>query len=402
MLFWLAQIIFWTSAAALFYTYVGYPLLVFAVSRLRPLAVKKAEIEPTISLIITAYNEERDLRAKLENTLALRYPKEKLEIIVASDGSTDKTDEIARGFAAQGVKLFRQEGRAGKTVTQNNAVETASGEIIVFSDATTMYRPDVLRIVVRNFADDSVGCVAGKLIYVDKNESNVGSGARSYWNYETFLKEAESRACSLIGVSGCLYAVRRGNYVPMYPEACSDFLIATKIYEQGLRTVYEPEAVSIEETNNRTDKELRMRVRVITQTFTDLWRHRTMLNPFKSGFYAVELFSHKVLRYSVPLFLFFMFASSVALAFYSWFFDFLLLVQIVFYAAALVAMSLERINGFSAPRVLALPQYFVLTNVAAVVAAYKFLRGERLAAWQPIREGNAKNNSNSPVRRNNA
>ena len=382
----MAQIVFWASAAALIYTYVGYPLLVFAVSRAFPKQVKKSEFEPTISIIITAYNEERDLRQKLENTLVLDYPKEKLEIIVASDGSTDRTDKIAGEFSSQGVKLFRQEGRLGKTSAQNSAVEIARGEIIVFSDATTMYKSDVLRVIAPNFADKSVGCVAGKLIYVDPNKTSVGEGARSYWNYESFLKEAESAACSLIGVSGCLYAVRRANYVPMYPEACSDFLIATKIYEQGLRTVYEPSAVSIEETNHQTDKEIRMRVRVITQTFTDLWRHRAMMNPLRSGFYAVELFSHKVMRYSVPLFLVLLFVSSVILAFDSWFYDLILILQVVFYIAALVAMSLERITG-AAPRILALPQYFVLANVAAVVAAYKFARGERFAVWQPIREG---------------
>lgn len=370
----------------LIYTYAGYPLLVFAVSRLFPKSVKKSAFEPTISIIITAYNEELALRVKLENTLALEYPAEKLEIIVASDGSTDKTDEIAGEFAASGIKLFRQEGRLGKTATQNGAVEIANGEIIVFSDATTEYQTDVLRILAPNFADETVGCAAGKLIYIDRKKSSVGEGARSYWNYETFLKEAESAACSLIGASGCLYAVRRRNYVPMYPEACSDFLIATKIREQNLRTVYEPNAVSIEETNNQTDKELQMRVRVITQTLTDLWRHRGMMNPFKSGFYAVQLFSHKVLRYSVPLFLILILLSSFVLAFYSWVFDLLLFAQIVFYFAALAAMSIEKLNG-TAPRILALPQYFVLANTAAVLAFYKFSRGERFAVWQPIRDG---------------
>ena len=160
---------------------------------------------------------------------------------------------------------------------------------------------DVLQAMLPNFADETVGCVAGKLIYVDSTESGVGKGAKSYWNYETFIKENESRACSLIGASGCLYAVRKSAYKPMYPEACSDFLIATILYEQGLRTVYEPNAVCTEETNKKSDKEMRMRVRVISQTFTDLWRNRSMMNPFKSGFYAIELISHKVFRYAVPI-----------------------------------------------------------------------------------------------------
>ena len=369
----------------LIYTYAGYPLLVYAVSRLRPQTIKKREIEPTVTVIITAFNEESVLSAKLENTLRLDYPVEKLEVIVASDGSTDRTDEIARSFAQRGVRLFRQEGRLGKTVTQNNAVETATGEIIVFSDATTDYDKQVLRVLVPNFADETVGCAAGKLVYVDPNNTNVGAGARSYWNYEIFLKQSESLACSLIGASGCLYAVRRKNYVPMYAEACSDFLIATKIREQGLRTVYEPAAISIEETNNRTDKELRMRVRVITQTFNDLWQHRQMMNPLRSGFFAIELISHKLLRYLVPLFLTSLFVATATAAFYSWFFDLLLILQASFYFAALAALALEKTTG-KAPRLLALPQYFVLANVAAIVAAYNFLRGERVAVWQPIRD----------------
>ena len=372
------------SAAALLYTYAGYPLLVWIYSRLRPKRVRRNDIEPTVSFVITAYNEEKDLARKLKNTLALDYPKEKLEIIVSSDGSTDRTDEIVREFTGQGVKLLRVEGRLGKTVAQNRAVEIAAGEIVLFSDATTIYKTDVLRRVVRNFADESVGCVAGKLIYVDPNDSSVGDGARSYWNYETFIKQAESLACSLIGVSGCLYAARRKNYVPMYAEACSDFLIATKIREQNLRTVYEPEAVAVEETNNRTDKELKMRVRVIAQTFTDLWRHRRMLNPFRAGFYAVELFSHKVLRYAVPLFLLLLYFSNLVLAFHSPFFDFFLLFQLLFYVLAAAGWLLDR-AGISF-KLLSLPLYFVLANVAVVIAFYKFLRGERFAAWQPIRE----------------
>ena len=189
----------------------------------------------------------------------------------------------------------------------------------------------------------------------------------------------------MIGASGCLYAVRRSAYVPMYPEACSDFLIATKMVEQGLRAVYEPAAVCTEETNKRTDKELRMRVRIITQTFTDLWRHRAMMNPFRSGFYAVELISHKVLRYLVPVFLLLVFISSLALAPHSLLYALVALAQICFYGAAGLSWWMER-RGLRS-RILALPQYFVLANLASLMAFYKFLSGERYARWEPIREG---------------
>ncbi|MBX7061265.1 MAG: glycosyltransferase family 2 protein [Pyrinomonadaceae bacterium] len=380
----LIQIAFWSSLAVLFYVYAGYPILVFALAYLRPKKVSKAEILPFVTVLITAFNEESSIEAKLKNTLELDYPAEKLEILVASDGSTDDTDEIVKTFASRGVKLFRQEGRAGKTITQNNAVGVALGEIILFSDATTHYSPDVLRKLLPAFADEKVGCVAGRLIYTDPTETNVGSGARSYWNYETLLKNAESDACSLIGASGCLYAVRKAAYEPMYAAACSDFLICTLLYRKGLRSVFEPEATCFETTNEQAGDEMRMRVRVISQTFTDLWQNRDMLNPFRSGFYAVELISHKLLRYFVPVLLLAAFLSNGALAISSAFFAALFALQTAFYLAAFFGWLLE-LTG-KRTTLFVLPLYFVLANVASVIAFFQFLRGEQYASWEPIRE----------------
>jgi cellulose synthase/poly-beta-1,6-N-acetylglucosamine synthase-like glycosyltransferase len=379
-----AEIVFWLSAAALAYTYAGYPLLLLLMSRLRAREVRRAVFEPSVSVIVTAYNEERDLAAKLENTLALDYPRELLEIIVASDCSNDRTDEIALAFSDRGVRLVRQSQRRGKTDAQNMAVTEARGEIILFSDATTLYEPNVLCVMMPSFADTTVGCVAGRLIYVDPAESRVGRGARSYWSYETFLKKHESRIFSLIGASGCLYAVRRSAYVPLYPEACSDFIIATKMVEQNLRAVYEPAAVCTEETNRQSDKELKMRVRVIAQTFTDLWRHRAMMNPFRSGFYAVQLLSHKVMRYAVPYFLIAILITSGILAQSSLLYLTLFIAQLACYMAAVGSWIFERAGVHS--RLLALPQYFALSNLAALIAFYQFLRGERYAHWETSRE----------------
>jgi cellulose synthase/poly-beta-1,6-N-acetylglucosamine synthase-like glycosyltransferase len=384
-----AEIIFWLSAVALAYTYAGYPLLLLLMSRLRPRKVERSAFEPFVSVIVTAYNEERDLTAKLENTLVLEYPRELLEVIVASDCSADRTDDIARAFGDRGVRLVRQPKRLGKTAAQNMAVAESRGEIILFSDATSLYQPDVLRVMMPSFADPTVGCVAGRLIYVDPAESRVGRGARSYWSYETFLKRHESRVCSLIGASGCLYAVRRSAYQPLYHEACSDFIIATKMVEQSLRAVYEPAAVCTEETNRQVDKELRMRVRVIAQTYTDLWRHRAMLNPFRSGFYAIQLLSHKVMRYAVPLFLIAILAASGFLSRHSVLYSIVFAAQVGCYLSALGAWLLERVGVHS--RMLALPQYFVLSNLAALIACYQFLRGERYAFWETNREGESTN-----------
>jgi cellulose synthase/poly-beta-1,6-N-acetylglucosamine synthase-like glycosyltransferase len=378
-----AEAIFWASAVALFYTYAGYPLLLALVSALRPQKVRRGEFAPTVSIIITAYNEERDLAAKLENTLALDYPRELLEIIVASDCSTDRTDQIAREFAGRGVRLHRQSERLGKTAAQNAAVEQAHGEIILFSDATSLYQPNAVRAMMPSFADSTVGCVAGRLEYVDGSDSRVGRGARSYWSYETFLKRHESRVGSLIGASGCLYAVRRSAYVPLYHEACSDFIIATKMVEQNLRAVYEANAVCTEQTNRQSDKELKMRVRIIAQTFTDLWRHRAMLNPVRSGFYGVQLLSHKVMRYLVPFFLMGLFVASAVLAPGSLAYRLVFAAQVACYACPALAWMLDRMGIQS--RLLAFPQYFMLANLASLIACYQFLRGERYARWEPIR-----------------
>ena len=379
----IAYLIFGMAIISVFYVYVGYPLLAYIVGYLFPKPVNCASTIPPVSIIITAYNEEKDIRKKLENTLLIDYPREKREIIVVSDASTDRTEEIAGEYESQGVVVIRQSKRAGKTSAQNLAVQRAAGEIILFSDATTMYERNVLRAMLPNFADITVGCVAGKLIYVDPSETNVGKGAKRYCSYETFIKESESTARSLIGVSGCLYAVRKSAYQPMYPEACSDFLIATLLYKQGLRTIYEPNAVCTEETNSQSEEEMRMRIRVISQTLGDLWRNREMLNPFQHGFFAVELISHKLLRYSVPVFLLLAAVSCVILAFHSTFFLVVLALQVMFYLMALVAWLLE-IRGVKAG-FLAIPFYFVVANVASVAGFYKFLTGERFASWEPSR-----------------
>ncbi|MCC6824648.1 MAG: glycosyltransferase family 2 protein [Acidobacteria bacterium] len=384
MFYTTSAIVFWICVALLGYVYFGYPLLVYAVSRLFPKKVHRSNIEPSVTVLITAFNEEKAIRRKLDNTLDIDYPAEKLEILVASDGSTDRTDEIVKEYAGRGVKLFRQDGRVGKTETQNRAIAEAAGEIVLFSDATTEYTQDVLERILPAFADDSVGCVAGRLEYVNNDDSNVGKGTQGYWNYETFLRSAESRACSLIGASGCMYAVRRSAYREMYPEACSDFLICTVLYRNDLRSVFEPSAVCFEETNQNTDDEMRMRIRVISQTLADLVRNADMLNPFKSGFYAIELISHKALRYAVPLMLAGMFISSVVLAASSPFFFVASVLQAAFYLSALVGSILERLD--IRITLLVVPLYFVLANLASVIAFYRFIRGERYAAWEPIRE----------------
>jgi len=188
----------------------------------------------------------------------------------------------------------------------------------------------------------------------------------------------------LIGAPGCLYAVRKSAYVPLYDEACSDFIIATMMVQQGLRAIYEPDAVCTEETNRRGHDEFWMRVRIIAQTFTDLWRNRAMMNPLRSGFYALELLSHKVMRYAVPVFLLMTFASSLALAFQARIYLAATMVQTVFYISAAIGWASEQTGARH--RLLAWPRYFLLANIAAVVAFHKFINGHRYAHWEPVRE----------------
>lgn len=379
-----AEIIFWIAVVAIGYTYAGYPLLLMLLSKLRGKPVRRSDSTPPVTVIIAAYNEERDIAQKLENTLALDYPKSKLEVLVTSDCSSDRTDEIVRSFADRGVRLHRQEERLGKTAAQNAAVEKATGEILLFSDATTHYEPDVLRRLVPAFADDTVGCVTGNVVYSHDADSSVSHGTRSYWNYEFLLKKHESSITSLIGVCGCMYAVRKSAYVPLYHEACSDFLMATMMVRQGLRAVYEPDAVCVEEPNAKGSKELAVRVRIITQTLADLWRNRDVLNPFRKGFYAVQLLSHKVMRYLVPLFLIVVFITSALLAWQSLFYVAVFVAQVAFYLAAAASALMVRVGINS--RLLALPQYFVITNVACLLALIKLMRGERYVRWEPVRE----------------
>lgn len=378
------EIAFWLAVGALFYTYIGYPLLLILLSVIRGKPVRRAAYTPTVTVIIAAYNEERDLAAKLENTLALDYPKSHLEIIVTSDCSQDRTDEIAISFASRGVRLHRQPERLGKTAAQNAAVEKAQGEILLFSDATTHYQPDVLRVMVPNFADAQVGCVTGRVIYTADADSTVGHGTRSYWNYEFLLKKGESSIGSLIGVCGCMYAVRKSAYVPLYNEACSDFVIAPMMVKQGLRAIYEPDAVCSEEPNKQARKELAVRVRIITQTFADLWRNRDMLNPLTRGFYGIQLLSHKVMRYVTPVFLVLAFVMSGFLAWNSLLYAVIFGCQVAFYGAAGISWLVEKAGLKS--YWLAFPQYFVITNLASLIAFIKLVRGERYVRWEPVRE----------------
>lgn len=378
MIFW--KVLFWLCAGFIAYVYIGYPIAVRCLAHLKGRRVARAAIRPTITVVIAAYNEARGIRRKLDNVSGLQYPPELLDIVVASDASSDETDEIVRAYDPVRVRLVRVEGRKGKTACQNVALQSATGEIVVFTDATTRIEPRALIALVENFADPVVGCAAGSLVYEATGANPTGAGGTAYWSYELGLRRAESTLGSLVGVSGCLYAVRRSAYRPIAPELISDFVIALHLHEQGLRTVLEPGAVCYEETLDRAGHELSMRVRVAIRSINALVAERHLLNPLRHGRYAWQLWSHKVLRYASPLFWIVTLVASALLAAEPLYLV-LLVLQILLIAAGLGGFLL-RTTGAG---ILSKPYYFLLTNVASLLAILRYLRGERRVTWKPIR-----------------
>jgi cellulose synthase/poly-beta-1,6-N-acetylglucosamine synthase-like glycosyltransferase len=388
--FAMAVLVFWGCCSLLLYVYVLYPLLMRMLASCLGKSVGRGTTLPTVTVIVTAYNEERCIRSKLDNLTTLSYPRELLDILVVSDCSSDATEEIAARYDPSRVRVLRLQDRRGKTAAQNAAAAAATGEILVFTDATTQLRADALRYVVEGFADPSIGCVGGSLRYVTEGDNVSGREGEAYWSYELRLRAAESALGSLIGVSGCLYAVRRSVYRPIDPDLISDFVIAMKMREQGLRTVLAPEAVCFEATLALAREELSMRVRVAIRTFNALIRERRFLNPFQHGLFAWQLWSHKVLRYASPLLWLGALAANVALARAAnlalardWLYPLLLLGQTCLLAAGVVGFILQ--DHKRKPGLFGKPYYFLLTNLASLIATLRYLQGERMVTWNPIR-----------------
>lgn len=376
----LEKYVFWLCACVIVYIYAGYPLLVRGLARFLGKNVARAAISPRVTVVIAAYNEARGIRAKLDNVASLEYPHGLVDVIVTSDASTDDTDEIVQAYDPSNVRLIRVEGRRGKTACQNVAMQSATGEIVVFTDATTRIEPHALIALTANFADPAVGCAAGTLVYESTDQNPTGEGGAAYWSYELGLRRAESALGSLVGVSGCLYAVRRAAYRPIAPELISDFVIALHLHAQGMRTVLEPAAVCFEETLAETRQELAMRVRVAVRSINALVAERRLLNPVRYGRYAWQLWSHKVLRYASPLFWLGALGASLALAARPPYFA-LFALQILLIAAGIAGFLLHA----KRPRLLTKPYYFLLTNVASFLAIFRYLKGERIVTWKPIR-----------------
>jgi cellulose synthase/poly-beta-1,6-N-acetylglucosamine synthase-like glycosyltransferase len=380
----IAEISFYGALAVIAWVYVGYPVTLGLVATLRRRPVNRRAVHPKVSLIVCAYNEERDIRRKLEETLACDYPLDRLEVIVASDGSTDRTDEIVREFVRERspcIRLLRVEGRGGKTVAQNAAVQAAGGDILVFSDVTTVYATGTIRAMVENFADPAVGCVGGDLHYEKDPHNPSAQGRALFWSYERQLRIWESQIHSIIGVAGCVYAMRRELYRPLDAGAISDFVQPGSVTERGWRTVLEPQALAYEPVESHSlGEELNRRARVITRGLRGAFRMPKLLNPLRHPWFATLLWSHRVLRWLVPVFLLVLLASSAVLASRGGAFRLALAAQLAIYASGLIAFGLERAR-VRVPGAF-IPLYFCVVNLAPLLALAWLARGERKVVWE--------------------
>ena len=381
------EILFAASVFLILYAYAGYPAVIILLSVFLSKPVKKDNIEPAVSMIIAAYNEEKHIKEKLLNTLSIDYPHDKLEIIVASDGSTDRTDDIARSFeqnkSGKKVVLHRVEGRLGKTATQNSAVKIASGEIIVFSDAADMYDRNAIRELVKNFADTSVGAVSGMYHYKNPTGSQVGFGTILFWELENFIKSRQTRIHTITGCSGCIYSVRKTLYAELPANIISDLVEPLAILRKGYRIVFEPKALAIQDTTEKTTQEFKMRIRVIVRGMNGLLYMKTLLNPFQYPYVSFQLFSHKILRWFVPVFCISAFISNSFLVMDNVYYRILFLAQCIFYFLAVIGLLLEKRNISN--KIFFLPMYFTIVNAASLISIFKIVKRENIVVWQTRR-----------------
>ncbi len=368
---------FWLAAGGAFYAYFGYPLLLLLVGHVRRRPEPEPVALPRVSIIIATHNEAHQLADKLSDTLALTYPPDRVEIIVAADGSTDATAEVVGGFARQGVRLVETGRRLGKEGAQKLALQQASGEIIVFTDAGTRCAPATLEAMARRFADPGVGCVSG----VDRHlEAGAAHGESWYLRYEMFLRRLETRAGSLVGLSGSLFAVRREICDRWSEDKPSDFHVVLDAIRMGYRGVSEPAAIGYYRPLAEESREFRRKVRTVLRGMTAFFQSLDLLNPIRHGLAAWQLVSHKLFRWLVPFFQVVSLGTAAALAPQSAFFAAVLGLQLAFYAAALLGWK----PGVQW-RACRVPYWFCLFNASILAAWIQFLLGRRIVLWEPTR-----------------
>ncbi len=381
------KLLFWASFGWLAYVYVGYPLLLALLAALR----RGPDLRPAgpgeelpVTLIVSAYNEERVIRDKVENALALDYPADRFEVMVVSDACSDRTDEIVNGFTDPRVRLLRMPQRGGKTAGLNAAVQAARGTIIVFSDANAMYERGAIRALVGPFRDPRVGAVTGEQRYHAAQGGSAGEGEGLYWKYELAIKKRESTVSSVIGGDGAIYAIRRELYWPMRPEDVSDFVNPLQIVAEGHRNVYQPAAAAYEHSGDSDLKEFRRKVRIVNQSWSAAWKLGGLLNPLRHGAVAWQLWSHKILRWLALVPLALLFAASAALRGEGGIYALLFWAQCACHALALLGWAWR--DGRTRPRLASIPYYFMLVNVASIRGVIEHYQGKTYATWSTVRE----------------
>ena len=378
----IAEALFWISLAGLFYVYAGYPLLLVILAPFVHRRRSEVDFTPQLSVLIAAYNEEVGIRRKIEQTLALDYPADLLEILVLSDGSTDRTDAIVESFRDPRVRLLHVPGRKGKTNAQNEGVKIARGDVLIFSDATTIYHPQALRHLASNYGDPKVGAVSGRYQYFDPvGQSPTGLGTIAFWNYENLIKRMQSRIYTITGCCGCIYSVRREAYSALAPDVISDLVQPLHVIRGGYRVVFDDRALAYEETTQSTSEEFSMRVRVITRGIHGLLSVPDLLTPWKFGWVSFQLWSHKLLRWLVPLFLLVLLGSNFFL-WQSFYYSAFLAAQVGFYLIALLSVVLPFHRRW---KPLGIPLYFCTLNAAAFCSLIEVLRRRKYVVWETVR-----------------
>ena len=372
------ELIFWLSVALLAYAHVGYPALVAARARLRPRPPRRGG-QPMVSVVIVAHDEATRIGARIQNLLALDYPADRLELVVASDGSSDGTPECARAWEPDGVTVVAFETRRGKPAVLNDVVPKARGEIVVMADARQTFDPRAIRELVAPFADAGVGAVSGELILTAGGDATqVGEGVSVYWRYEKFIRRHESLADSTVGATGAIYAIRRALFVPIPPDTIlDDVLIPMTIARRGYRVVFEAAARAYDRPAATASEEFRRKVRTIAGTFQLFARGRWLLSPRHNRLW-LQTVSHKGLRLLSPLLLAALAASNVLLL-EKPLYRLSLGAQVVFYVVALIGWLM----GDARTRIpfMSVPYVFCLLNWATTVAFVRFLTGRQRVTW---------------------
>jgi len=372
------------SVAAVLYSYFGYLCLLSIASQF----VKREHIPdvnflPTVSLLISVYNEEKIIEEKIRNSLKMDYPAELLEIIVISDGSTDNTDQNIKNYEQDGVILQRYDGRIGKTACLNQAVPKCSGDIVIFSDANSMYDQEAIRNLVRHFQNDDIGLVTGRTKYLMEIGSVITESTGLYTKLEVMTKRFESKIGSCIGADGAMFAIRKSLYKPLAFYDINDFVIPLTVIEKGYRAVIEEQAFCFEKTAEGSKGEFNRQVRITTRTIRAIFNHSKLLNPLRFPVIAFELISHKVLKFLTPLFLAIVFVTSMLLMQGGLGFMMTFLLQLFMYGATWLHHKTKyKISN----RLFTLLSSFIMVSVAYLFGWLKYFSGETYSTWEPERK----------------